>query len=108
MTIGTYVGMPKNVRPVIDEYANQGVPEQPGGFTQIGLTFDSECVFTDPQGAPTCSYLFEMSFCREKNIKENDCRLGYFSAYGKGPQKIEITGGTDDFVGAFGEVSAVS
>lgn len=108
MTIGKYEGVPKINEGAEQEFANKGVPEQPGGFTDIDLTFDSECVVTTTQGAPTCSYLFKMFFCREKNIKENDCRLGYFSAYGKGPQKIEITGGTDDFVGAFGEITTTT
>ena len=112
MSIGSYVGVPKQTRSVEqDDFANQGVPEQPGGFTEIDLSYDSECVVTAATfGAPTCSYLFKMVFCREKNkgsIRKDACRLGSFSAYGKGPSKIHITGGTDDFVGAFGEVRLV-
>lgn len=102
MTIGSYTGTPKSSNA---DFSNKGLPEQPGDFTEISLTFDSECVVTAGiRAAPTCSYLFKMSFCRKTNVSEKACRQGSFSAYGKGPSKIEITGGTEDLVGAFGQV----
>ena len=103
LTIGTYVGTPK---PDTGNFSNQGVPNQPGGFSQIETGFDSECIITGPT-APTCTYNFDLSFCRDVfngQLPYKECRMGAFSGYGKGPGKIKITGGTDDFFGAFGQV----
>ncbi len=92
----------------IEDYApllgsqDVGVPNQPGGFTDIDVTYDGECVFTKgSNGPPACSYIFQMSFCRDH---EKDCRFGTFTAYGIGRRRITINGGTDDFLGAFGQV----
>jgi hypothetical protein len=107
LTIGKYVGTPK---PNTGNFSNQGVPNQPGGFSQIETGFDSECIITGPT-APTCTYNFDFSFCRDVyngQLPFKDCRMGAFSGYGKGPGKIKITGGTDDLFGAFGQVTTTT
>ena len=83
MTIGDYTAVGSNV----------GVPEP---------KYTAECVIISEgtMDAPTCSYDFQMSFCFETE----ECRHGSFAAYGKGPGNIMITGGADDFFGAFGQV----
>ena len=104
MSIGYYKATPNQATPYL--YTNQGVPNQPGGFSDIDLQFRSECVLTEGvQAAPTCSYDFQMEFCRdESDGSDIECLKGSFAGCGRGPGKIKITGGTDDFLGAFGQV----
>ncbi len=52
--------------------------------------------------APTYNYNFQMSYCRTSS---GECVNGAFSAYGKGPSKIKVTGGIDDLFAATGQVN---
>ncbi len=89
--------------------ANQGVLEQLGGFKDIALTTDFTCAdlggFYYENNLITCSYNFDMSFCRGVNGQEDDCYQGSFSAFLNGhEQSLDIVGGHGDYFGAFGQV----
>lgn len=107
MSIGTYQGEPSATLGV--GAGGSGVPDQYGGFKDIDVMYRSECVITESglQKAPTCSYKFDLKFCRI-TFGNDDCRFGTFSAYGKGPGKIAINGGTDDFLGAYGQITTTA
>uniref|UniRef100_A0A7S3VB34 C3H1-type domain-containing protein n=1 Tax=Chaetoceros debilis TaxID=122233 RepID=A0A7S3VB34_9STRA len=85
-----------------------GVPTQYGGFNNVVLdgiqiTYKSICVITrdqDPPSSPTCFYEFELGFCP----RGDKCRKGRFTAHGSGPRNLQITGGSDDFFGAYGQI----
>ena len=88
--------------------ANQGVPDQLGGFKDIALKSDITCLDSGgffSEDDLTCSYNFDMSFCHGiNNQQDDDCYQGSFSAFSKGIDNIDITGGHGDFSGAFGQV----
>lgn len=87
-----------------------GVPTQYGNpvfnsvvLDDIKIAYKSICVITrdqDPPSSPTCFYEFELDFCP----RGDKCRKGRFTAHGSGPRNLQITGGSDDFFGAYGQV----
>jgi hypothetical protein len=76
------------------------IPDQ-GMISDIKFEFKSICIITPNSRAPTCSYEFDMEFAISGFV---DKRKGGFIGYGSGPDSIQITGGRDDFIGAYGEV----
>jgi len=74
--------------------------------------------------SPTCFYEFELGYCVPRfatsvgtpdkvmpsggrtlrQIQKYKCRNGRFTAHGSGPGNLQITGGSDDFFGAFGQI----
>ena len=90
--IGTYSGVTQE-----KSYPNQS------RFNSIDVNYTSVCIVTAlGRVAPTCNYDFQMSYCRTSS---GECVNGSFSAYGKGPSKIKVTGGIDDLFAATGQVN---
>ena len=99
-------------------------------FGEIEIAYKSVCIVTKDQppldttaSSPTCFYEFELGYCVPtfatsvgtpnrpdrtlREIPQNEkykCRDGGFTAHGSGPGNLQITGGSDDFFGAFGQV----
>jgi hypothetical protein len=86
----------------------EGVPTQYGlpfyvAIDEIEIAYKSVCIVTEDQttpSSPTCWYEFELSFCPTGD----KCRQGRFTAHGSGPENLQITGGSVDFFGAFGQI----
>jgi len=101
-----------------------GVPTQLGTsgalvFGEIEIAYKSVCIVTKDQdpipSSPTCFYEFELGYCvpiftplnligDRQPQTEFKCRNGRFTAHGSGPDNLQITGGSDDFFGAFGQI----
>ena len=111
-----------------------GVPTQLGTsgalvFKDIDIFYKSVCIVTKDQlpipSSPTCFYEFELGYCVPRfatsvgtpdkevmpsggrtlrQIQKYKCRNGRFTAHGSGPGNLQITGGSGDFFGAFGQV----
>jgi hypothetical protein len=92
----------------------EGVPTQYGSpfsnsvvIGEIEIAYKSVCIVTKDQNlpsdfsSPTCFYEFELRFCPRA---EKKCREGRFTAHGSGPDNLQITGGSLDFFGAFGQI----
>jgi len=99
-------------------------------FGEIEIAYKSVCIVTKDQdpipSSPTCFYEFELAYCvptpvvsnpdktnppnqgrrtlRGIPLNDNKCRNGRFTAHGSGPDNLQITGGSDDFFGAFGQI----
>uniref|UniRef100_A0A6S8W0R0 Uncharacterized protein n=2 Tax=Chaetoceros debilis TaxID=122233 RepID=A0A6S8W0R0_9STRA len=106
----------------------EGVPTQLGTsgalvFKEIEIAYKSVCIVTKDQdpipSSPTCFYEFELGYCVPTTLNSNPnlpgrtlrqkiekykCRNGRFTAHGSGPDNLQITGGSDDFFGAFGQI----
>jgi len=88
----------------------EGVPTQNESgslvvvFKGIEITFKSVCIVTRDQlpipSSPTCFYEFQLFYC----ASDGKCRKGRFTAHGSGPENLSITGGTNDFFGAWGQI----
>ena len=84
-------------------------------FVGIEIAYKSVCIVTKDQppldttaSSPTCFYEFELAYCvLDEKRNEYLCRDGRFTAHGSGPRNLQITGGSDNFFGAFGQVREI-
>jgi len=91
---------------------NSNIFVSPGEvFKDIVISYKSVCIVTKDQdpdpssnrGGPTCFYEFDLRYCPNGGLA-TACRNGRFTAHGSGPKTLQITGGSDDFFGAFGQI----
>merc|ERR1711957_288848 len=81
-------------------------------FKDIVISYKSVCIVTKDQdpdpSSPTCFYEFDLRYCFNGGFFNGGfdtvCRNGRFTAHGSGPKNLRITGGSDDFFGAFGQI----